>query len=138
MGLLTVQGVSKEFPGVIALRGVGSAMWGMLRDRGNICAIEVMSAEEMPRVFDISGDEIELAHCFPYQPPDLEATLRELGPAFASAQVGISQKGRPMVRIHMGQPQGGSGRPAMAFEIMTEASPAALRAIQASCFMTRS
>ena len=42
--------------------GVGSAMWGMLRDRGNIGVIEVMSAEETPRVFDISGDEIELVH----------------------------------------------------------------------------
>ena len=42
--------------------GVGSAMWGMLRDRGNIGAIEVMSAEETPRVFDISGDEVELVH----------------------------------------------------------------------------
>ena len=42
--------------------GVGSAMWGMLRDRGNIGAIEVMSAEETPRVFDIVGDEIELVH----------------------------------------------------------------------------
>ena len=42
--------------------GVGSAMWGMLRDRGNIGAIEVMSAEETPRLFDISGDEIELVH----------------------------------------------------------------------------
>ena len=42
--------------------GIGSAMWGMLRDRGNIGAIEVMSAEESPRVFDISGDEVELVH----------------------------------------------------------------------------
>ncbi len=42
--------------------GVGSAMWGMLRDRGNIGAIEIMSAEETPRVFTINGDEIELVH----------------------------------------------------------------------------
>ncbi len=42
--------------------GVGSAMWGMLRDRGNISAIEVMSAEETPRVFDLSGDDVELVH----------------------------------------------------------------------------
>ena len=42
--------------------GVGSAMWGMLRDRGNIGAIEIMSAEETPRVFEISGDEVELVH----------------------------------------------------------------------------
>ena len=42
--------------------GVGSAMWGMLRDRGNIGAVEVMSAEETPRLLEISGDDIELVH----------------------------------------------------------------------------
>ena len=42
--------------------GVGSAMWGMLRDRGNIGAIEVMSAHETPRLMEITGDEIELVH----------------------------------------------------------------------------
>jgi len=42
--------------------GVGSAMWGMLRDRGNIGSIEVMSAEETPRLLKISGDDVELVH----------------------------------------------------------------------------
>ncbi len=42
--------------------GIGSAMWGMLRDRGNIGSIEVMSAEEAPRLLEISGDDIELVH----------------------------------------------------------------------------
>jgi len=42
--------------------GIGSAMWGMLRDRGNIGATEAMSAEETPRLIDISGDDIELVH----------------------------------------------------------------------------
>ncbi len=42
--------------------GIGSAMWGMLRDRGNIGALEIMSAEETPRLMEISGDDIELVH----------------------------------------------------------------------------
>ena len=42
--------------------GIGSAMWGMLRDRGNIAAIEVMSAEETPRLMELTGDDIELVH----------------------------------------------------------------------------
>ena len=42
--------------------GVGSAMWGMLRDRGNIGVMEIMSAEETPRLLEISGDDIELVH----------------------------------------------------------------------------
>ena len=42
--------------------GIGSAMWGMLRDRGNIAAIEVMSAEESPRLMELTGDDIELVH----------------------------------------------------------------------------
>jgi hypothetical protein len=42
--------------------GIGSAMWGMLRDRGNIVALEVMSAEETPRLTEMTGDEVELVH----------------------------------------------------------------------------
>jgi FAD/FMN-containing dehydrogenase len=42
--------------------GIGSAMWGMLRDRGNIAAIEVMSAEETPRLIELTGDDLELVH----------------------------------------------------------------------------
>ena len=42
--------------------GVGSAMWGMLRDRGNILAIEAVSAEPEPRVVELVGDDVELVH----------------------------------------------------------------------------
>ena len=42
--------------------GIGSAMWGMLRDRGNIAAIECMSADENPRLIEMVGDDIELVH----------------------------------------------------------------------------
>ena len=42
--------------------GIGSAQWGMLRDRGNIVALEVMSCEEEPRLTVLSGDDIALVH----------------------------------------------------------------------------
>lgn len=42
--------------------GIGSAQWGMLRDRGNICSVEMLSMEEAPRSVALSGDDIELVH----------------------------------------------------------------------------
>ena len=43
---------------------------------------------------DVDGDWVEVAHCFPYQPADLEATLKELGGAFAAEFAGLTLKGR--------------------------------------------
>jgi hypothetical protein len=42
--------------------GIGSAQWGMLRDRGNIVALEVMSCEEEPRLTELRGDDVALVH----------------------------------------------------------------------------
>jgi FAD/FMN-containing dehydrogenase len=42
--------------------GVGSAAWGQLRDRGNITAVEVMSAEAEPRLVELSGQAVALVH----------------------------------------------------------------------------
>lgn len=42
--------------------GMGSCQWGMLRERGNIAALEVISAEETPRTAEIRGRDIELVH----------------------------------------------------------------------------
>lgn len=42
--------------------GIGSAQWGMLRDRGNITAIELLSVEEEPRLIELRGADIELVH----------------------------------------------------------------------------
>ncbi|MEV6065468.1 FAD-binding oxidoreductase [Nocardia sp. NPDC052001] len=42
--------------------GIGSCQWGILRDRGNITAIEVMTVEEEPRLIELTGDAVNIAH----------------------------------------------------------------------------
>ncbi|NGM20775.1 FAD-binding oxidoreductase [Roseomonas stagni] len=42
--------------------GIGSCVWGMLADKGNILALEVMSMEEEPRVVELRGADIALVH----------------------------------------------------------------------------
>ena len=42
--------------------GVGSVAWGVLRDRGNISAIEVLTAEDTPRVIELRGRDTALIH----------------------------------------------------------------------------
>lgn len=42
--------------------GIGSCQWGILRDRGNITAIEVMTVEEEPQLVELIGAEVNLAH----------------------------------------------------------------------------
>ncbi|RYY67934.1 MAG: FAD-binding oxidoreductase, partial [Comamonadaceae bacterium] len=42
--------------------GVGSCAWGILRDRGNILGLEVVSVEEEPRVVQLDGDRVNLVH----------------------------------------------------------------------------
>ncbi len=39
--------------------GVGSANWGLLRDRGNIIAARVLTMEEDPRILELRGEEIQ-------------------------------------------------------------------------------
>ena len=42
--------------------GVGSARWGVLRDRGNISALEVVTAEDTPRILELRGTQTALVH----------------------------------------------------------------------------
>lgn len=42
--------------------GMGSCMWGMLRDRGNILALEVVSIEAEPRIIELRGADVALVH----------------------------------------------------------------------------
>lgn len=38
--------------------GIGSIIWGGLRDRGNVIATRVVSCEETPRIIELTGDEV--------------------------------------------------------------------------------
>jgi FAD/FMN-containing dehydrogenase len=42
--------------------GIGSCVWGILRDRGNIHGLEVVSVEETPRVVELAGSRVNLVH----------------------------------------------------------------------------
>jgi FAD/FMN-containing dehydrogenase len=42
--------------------GIGSCQWGILRDRGNITALEVMTVEEQPRLIELTGDDVNIVH----------------------------------------------------------------------------
>jgi FAD/FMN-containing dehydrogenase len=42
--------------------GVGCCVYGILRDRGNIRAIEVVSVEETPKIVELRGDDVLLVH----------------------------------------------------------------------------
>lgn len=42
--------------------GIGSCTYGILRDRGNIVALEVISLEQNPKVIELRGDDVNLVH----------------------------------------------------------------------------
>jgi FAD/FMN-containing dehydrogenase len=42
--------------------GVGSCAYGILRDRGNILGLEVVSVEEEPKIVQLAGDRVNLVH----------------------------------------------------------------------------
>jgi FAD/FMN-containing dehydrogenase len=42
--------------------GIGTVNWGILRDRGNILGLKLISIEETPRVLELRGDDVNLVH----------------------------------------------------------------------------
>lgn len=42
--------------------GIGSCTWGILRDRGNVVGVEVVSLEETPRIVELRGDDVNFVH----------------------------------------------------------------------------
>jgi len=42
--------------------GIGSCTYGILRDRGNIRGLQVMSVEETPRIVELRGEAVNLVH----------------------------------------------------------------------------
>ena len=42
--------------------GVGTVNWGILRDRGNLLGLRVVTIEEAPRLLELRGDDVNLVH----------------------------------------------------------------------------
>ena len=42
--------------------GVGTVNWGILRDRGNILGLKIITIEESPRALELRGDDVNLVH----------------------------------------------------------------------------
>lgn len=42
--------------------GIGSCAYGIMRDRGNIRALRVISVEDEPRIVELRGEEVNLVH----------------------------------------------------------------------------
>ncbi len=42
--------------------GIGTVNWGILRDRGNLLGLRVVTIEETPRVLELRGDDVNRVH----------------------------------------------------------------------------
>ena len=42
--------------------GVGTVNWGILRDRGNLLGLRLVTIEKTPRVLELRGDDVNLVH----------------------------------------------------------------------------
>ena len=42
--------------------GVGTVNWGILRDRGNLLGLKVITIEESPRMLELRGEDVNLVH----------------------------------------------------------------------------
>jgi FAD/FMN-containing dehydrogenase len=42
--------------------GIGTVNWGLLRDRGNVLGLRIVTIEEQPRVLELRGDDVNLVH----------------------------------------------------------------------------
>src|SRR5688500_8519608 len=42
--------------------GVGTVNWGILRDRGNLLGLKVITIEETPRMLELRGEDVNLVH----------------------------------------------------------------------------
>jgi hypothetical protein len=52
------------------------------------------------------GGRVELAHCYPYQPADLEATLAELSCPWIRETIGVTMQGRWLPALYSERPDG--------------------------------
>ena len=70
--------------------GIGSITYGMLRDRGNLHAVRVVTMEDEPRVIELRGDEVQqVNHAYGTNGIIIELEI-PLGPAYPWAEVIVS------------------------------------------------
>ncbi|MCX7805407.1 MAG: M14 family zinc carboxypeptidase [Planctomycetota bacterium] len=61
----------------------------------------------------VPGKHADVAFCYPYGAPELEALLRETGGYWKADRIGSSQAGRPLLRLSNSPGEKGSGRPGL-------------------------
>ena len=67
--------------------GIGSVMYGQLRDRGNLQAVRVVTLEDTPRVIELRGDAVQqVSHAYGTNGIITELEI-PLGPAYPWAEV---------------------------------------------------
>lgn len=67
--------------------GIGSITYGQLRDRGNLHAVRVVTMEDVPRVIELRGDEVQkVNHAYGTNGIITELEI-PLGPAYAWAEL---------------------------------------------------
>ncbi|MBD0268631.1 MAG: FAD-binding oxidoreductase [Cyanobacteria bacterium Co-bin8] len=67
--------------------GIGSVLYGQLRDRGNLIAVRVVTMEDEPRVIELRGDEVQkVNHAYGTNGIITELEI-PLGPAYPWAEV---------------------------------------------------
>ncbi|MGB3294262.1 MAG: FAD-binding oxidoreductase [Phormidesmis sp.] len=67
--------------------GIGSVMYGQLRDRGNLQSVRVVTLEDSPRVIELRGDDVQqVSHAYGTNGIITELEI-PLGPAYPWAEV---------------------------------------------------
>lgn len=70
--------------------GIGSINYGSLGDRGNLCAVRVVTLEDMPRVIELRGDDVQkINHAYGTNGIITELEI-PLAPAYPWAEVIVS------------------------------------------------
>lgn len=75
-------------------------------DWARVSRVKVVNTPDGRRqvVFESAGpcERLQAAFCFPYSPEDLQATLDELGKAWQRTVIGLTGKGRELIRLRLG------------------------------------
>lgn len=66
-------------------------------------------------VIDLPQQHVDVAFCYPYGPPDVETLVNDTGGYWRSDTIGVSQAGRPLVRLSNRYGEAGDEAPGLYF-----------------------